>query len=260
MNIDAIAEYWDRRPCNIRHSRQPLGSREYFDEVEQRKYRVEPHIPDFAEFARWRGKRVLEIGCGIGTDAVNFARANADYVGLELSRESLAIARKRFEVFGLEGRLLQGNAENLEEALGDSPPFDLIYSFGVLHHTPDPGRALNGARKFLAPDGELRIMLYAEPSWKSALIKAGLQQPEAQNGCPIAEMFTQEKVDILLESSGWKPVHISRAHIFPYRVPEYVEMQYVAEDWFAAMPQEVFEALEKELGWHWLIRAVSAEV
>ena len=112
--IADVVAYWDRRPCNIHHSLKPVGTREYFDEVEARKYLVEPHIPAFAQFERWRGKRVLEVGCGIGTDAVNFARAGADYTSVELSQASIDIARKRFEVFGLAGRFLIGNAENLE--------------------------------------------------------------------------------------------------------------------------------------------------
>jgi 2-polyprenyl-3-methyl-5-hydroxy-6-metoxy-1,4-benzoquinol methylase len=83
--ITRVKDYWDTRPCNIRHSPQPVGTKEYFDEVEARKYRVEPHIPAFAEFERWRGKRVLEIGCGIGTDTVNFARHGADVTSVDLS-------------------------------------------------------------------------------------------------------------------------------------------------------------------------------
>src|SRR5688500_9343471 len=94
-SIGDVRSYWDARPCNLRHSTAEVGTREYFDEVERRKYFVEPHIPPFAGFELWRGKKVLEIGCGLGTDAVNFARHGAHYTGVELSAASLELARKR---------------------------------------------------------------------------------------------------------------------------------------------------------------------
>ncbi len=87
MPMGRVKEYWNQRPCNIRHSTKPLGTKEYFDEVEARKYFVEPHIPRFAQFERWRGKKVLEIGCGIGTDTINFARHGADVTAIELSEK-----------------------------------------------------------------------------------------------------------------------------------------------------------------------------
>ena len=74
--IDKVKDYWNERPCNIRHSHKEVGTRQYFDEVEARKYFVEPHIPRFAEFESWQGKKVLEIGCGIGTDTINFEGKN----------------------------------------------------------------------------------------------------------------------------------------------------------------------------------------
>lgn len=95
--IEQVREFWDGQPCNIKHSPKPIGTREYFDEVEARKYLVEPHIPGFAQFERWRGKKVLEIGCGIGTDSINFARHGADLSVVELSKKSLEICWKRFE-------------------------------------------------------------------------------------------------------------------------------------------------------------------
>src|SRR5436190_5472509 len=100
--IDQVKGYWDQRPCNIRHSTKPVGTKEYFDEVEARKYFVEPHIPGFAQFEQWRGKKVLEIGCGIGTDTINFARHGAQITAVDLSTESLKIAAQRAKVFDLE--------------------------------------------------------------------------------------------------------------------------------------------------------------
>src|SRR6185312_3613906 len=111
--IDAVREFWNGRPCNIRHSPKPLGTREYYDEVEARKYFVEYHIPPFAQFDRWKGKKVLEIGCGIGTDTISFARAGAQVTAVDLSEKALELARQRAKVFGLEDRItfIQANAE-----------------------------------------------------------------------------------------------------------------------------------------------------
>lgn len=156
-SIETVAEYWNRRPCDIRHSPSEVGSRQYFDE---------PHIPAFAEFHRGRGKPVLEIGCGIGTDAVNFACAGADNPGIELSRISLDLARRRFEVFGLTGCLIEGDAEK-PSSLVDRTPFDLVYSFGVIHHTPNPQAVISEARQAISLDGEFRLTLYAKNSWKA---------------------------------------------------------------------------------------------
>src|SRR5919109_1444884 len=115
--VERVRQYWDRRPCNIRHSAEPVGTKEYFDQVERRKYFVESHIPQFAEFSRWQGKKVLEIGCGIGTDTTSFARHGAFVTAVDLSEKSLSIAKRRAEVYGLKDRIrfYQGNAENLIE-------------------------------------------------------------------------------------------------------------------------------------------------
>lgn len=251
--IGDVLSYWDRRPCNIRHSTREVGTREYFDEVEARKYFVEPHIPAFAGFERWHDKSVLEIGCGLGTDAVNFARAGARYTGVDLSPVSLGLARTRFGVYGLTGEFFCSNGEELSKDL-PAGSFDLVYSFGVIHHTPRPRAVIESARRVIRDGGELRIMLYARQSWKALMIEEGFDQPEAQSGCPIALTYTPADVQDLLDGA-FEVVDIRQAHIFPYVIEKYVRYEYEPQPWFKAMPRELFQALERRLGWHLLITA-----
>lgn len=248
--IQDVKKFWDDRPCNIRHSQAAIGTVRYFDEVEQRKYRVEPHIPAFAEFARWKGKKVLEIGCGLGTDAVNFARAGADYTAIELSEKSLALAKQRFEGCGLSGTFFLGSAEELAATVPVAP-YDLVYSFGVIHHTPQPQRVIDQVKRYMAGHSEFRLMMYAKHSWKSIMIEAGFDRPEAQAGCPVAYTYTQDELRSML--SAFDIIDMHQDHIFPYVIEKYVRYEYELVPWFKAMPKDMFRALEKALGWHTLI-------
>lgn len=253
-DIETVQSYWNARPCNIRHSTQPIGTKEYFHEVEKRKYSVEPHIPGFAQFERWKGKKVLEVGCGIGTDTINFARAGALVTAVDLSDESLKIAQQRAKVFGLDNSVIfyQANAEELTATV-PVESYDLVYTFGVIHHTPNPPRAIGQIKQYMSSSSELRIMLYAKNSWKSIMIEAGLDQPEAQSGCPVAFTFTEHEVRDLL--AGFQILEIRQDHIFPFVIEKYVKYEYEIAPWFSAMPKHMFAALEKSLGWHMLITA-----
>lgn len=266
--VEDVQRYWDARPCNVRHSPKPVGSREYFDEVEARKYRVEPHIPAFAKFERWRGLRVLEVGCGIATDTVNFARAGAHVTAVDLSAESLGIARERARVMGVSEQIefLQANAEELSSALPDRQ-YDLVYSFGVIHHTPRPDRALAQMRGLIAPGGTLRLMVYHRRSWKVFSIVAQhggriwktdelvAMHSEAQTGCPVTFTYTRREGRALLERSGFQVRRVWVDHVFPYKVPDYVEYRYVRKPHFRVMPPQGFRALERTRGWHLLLDA-----
>jgi SAM-dependent methyltransferase len=249
--IDEVRRYWDASPCNIRHSSSELASRQYFDEVEKRKYFVEPHIPQFAEFEKWKGKKVLEIGCGIGTDGVNFARAGAGYAAIELSAASLELTEKRFAAYGLHGTFYLGNAEELLSIV-PVQPFDLVYSFGVLHHTPHPHRVIESVKAYMGPESEFRLMMYAKTSWKNIMIESGFDQPEAQSGTPIAHTYTQDELRLLLKD--YEILDMRQDHLFPYVVEKYRRYEYERQPWFHVMPTEMFRALEKALGWHTLIR------
>jgi 2-polyprenyl-3-methyl-5-hydroxy-6-metoxy-1,4-benzoquinol methylase len=267
--IEKVRAYWDKRPCNIRHSDKPVGTKEYFDEVEARKYFVEPHIPDFADFEQWRGKRVLEIGCGIGTDTTSFARAGARVTAIDLSAASLDVARQRIKVFGLEDRVTfyQANSEELSRTI-PVEPYDLIYSFGVLHHTPHPRVALMEARKFAKTGSVLKIMMYHKWSWKvfMMLAQAGFmvdkideliaKYSEAQTGCPVTYAYTRKSLSDLVERAGFAVKDMFVDHIFPYSIPAYVKYQYRKEWYFAWMPPFLFHELEKRIGWHLCVTAL----
>lgn len=268
-SITEVQLFWDARPCNIRHSAKPVGSREYFDEVEARKYLVEPHIPAFADFSRWWGKRVLEVGCGIGTDSINFARAGARLTAVDLSNKSLSIAARRAEVMGVAGSVefVQANAEELTSVLAGEP-YDLVYSFGVIHHTPRPDRALAEIRTLVAPGGTLRLMVYHRRSWKVFGIVAGQGRgrfwktdqlvaaySEAQSGCPVTFTYTRSQARELVERSGFRVRNVRVDHVFPYRIHDYVRYRYVKEPYFRWIPVPLFRAFERRFGWHLLIDA-----
>jgi 2-polyprenyl-3-methyl-5-hydroxy-6-metoxy-1,4-benzoquinol methylase len=267
--IERVKEFWDRRPCNIRHSPKPVGTREYFDEVEARKYFVEPHIPRFAQFERWRGKKVLEIGCGIGTDTINFARHGAWVTAVELSERSLEIAQKRAEVYGLSDRIrfYLGNAEELSRFV-PVEPYDLIYSFGVIHHTPHPERVITEMRHYARSGTTVKVMVYHRYSWKVLwilltygkgqfwrLAELVAQYSEAQTGCPVTYTFTKREIRDLLERHGFRVTEIWVDHIFPYRIPDYVQYRYVKVWYFRWMPQPLFRWLERHFGWHICVTA-----
>jgi 2-polyprenyl-3-methyl-5-hydroxy-6-metoxy-1,4-benzoquinol methylase len=268
-SIAEVQRYWDSRPCNIRHSPEPVGSKEYFDQVEARKYFVEPHIPAFAEFERWKGKRVLEVGCGIGTDSINFARAGADVTAVDLSGTSLRIAEQRAHVMGVSDRIriVQANAEELTSAL-DKESYDLVYSFGVIHHTPRPERALAELRALTARGGTLKLMVYHRRSWKVFWIVTARERgrfwmtdelvakhSEAQTGCPVTFSYTRRSARTLVESAGFRIRDLHVDHVFPYRVDDYVHYRYVKEPYFRWIPEPLFHAFERRAGWHLLVTA-----
>ncbi|MBV8843899.1 MAG: class I SAM-dependent methyltransferase [Bryobacterales bacterium] len=268
-SIAEVSAYWNARPCNIRHSPKPVGTREYFDEVEARKYSVESHIPRFAEFERWRGKKVLEIGCGIGTDTINFARHGAQVTAIDLTEKSLEVARQRAKVFGLEDRIcfVQANAERLSDYV-PAAPYDLVYSFGVIHHTPDPGHVIEEIKKYTHPGSSVRIMVYNTWSWKVLWILFGYgkgqfwkldrliaQHSEAQTGCPVTYSYSRRQGRRLLERHGFRVTDVKVDHIFRYSIPEYVRYEYKTVWYFRWMPRRLFRVLERLFGWHLCLTA-----
>ncbi len=265
--IRNVKDYWDQRPCNIRHSPSKIGTRQYFDEVEERKYFVEPHIPRFADFKKWRGKKVLEIGCGIGTDTINFARNGAQVTAVELSETSLDLARERAKIYGLEDKIsfYCADAEELSKYV-PTEPYDLIYAFGVIHHTPQPEKAIEQMRYYVHSESVVKLMVYHRYSWKVfwTLITHGkgafwkideliARHSEAQTGCPITYTYSRKDIQRLLE--GFKVTDTSIEHIFPYRISDYIQHRYNKVWYFRYLPQFLFRYLERHFGWHMCVTA-----
>ena len=253
FNMNQVKTYWNNQPCNINHSKKKYLSKEYFNEVEEKKYYVEHYIPIFADFPKYKNKHVLEVGCGIGTDAVNFARNSCNYTGIELSDKSLEITKERFKVFNLNGTFYNTNFEDDISFLGDQK-YDLIYSFGVIHHSKYPNKIIENCYKLLKPGGELKIMLYSKNSIKNFLILNNGAQFEAQKNCPHADTYNIDEINELLVK--FKNIQIKQGHIFPYKIPEYKKNIYIKEDWIITMPDGLFEYLETQLGWHYYIKAI----
>src|SRR5439155_8074052 len=132
-------------------------SREAYLAQARKRYALEPYIERFADFGSAKGKRVLEVGVGLGADHQRFAVAGAELSGIDLTPRAIEHTRRRFQAFGLNSNLSVGDAENL--GFGDGT-FDIVYSWGVLHHSPDTPKAVSEVWRVLRPGGIAKIMIY----------------------------------------------------------------------------------------------------
>jgi SAM-dependent methyltransferase len=157
-----VRAYWEDEPCGTGHASAQEGTPEFFAQISAERDALEPFIADYADFASTRGQKVLEIGVGAGSDFIRFVRAGADATGVDLTAHAIALVRRRLELEGITADLRQADAERLPFP---DASFDVVYSWGVLHHTPDSDRAIAEAQRVLKPGGRLCVMLYARHSW-----------------------------------------------------------------------------------------------
>jgi len=213
LDTERVKSYWERRPCGMVDDLE-LGSEAYFRRIEEHRYTTERMIRDVAELERWSGMSSLEVGVGQGTDLVQFARAGAQAAGVDLTEAGIALARQRLAQERLDGDLRVADAVELPFA--DSS-FDLVYSWGVLHHMPDPGLALEEIHRVLKPGGEIRLMLYSRHSWVALMLwlrhgafrgKSAREVIASHMESPGTKAYTtQEIVDML---GDWQTVQITR--------------------------------------------------
>jgi ubiquinone/menaquinone biosynthesis C-methylase UbiE len=157
MSTFTSESFWSANQPGFRFTQHQPGTPEFFADVERHRYSLEPHIPKIVQFDRWRDRDVLEVGCGIATDGLNFARAGARYTGVDQSPQALALARHRFELEQVGGDFSEAQAFQLPFA--DSS-FDLVFSHGVIHHTPHAADAVREFHRVLRPGGTALVMVY----------------------------------------------------------------------------------------------------
>lgn len=198
---ERVRAFWQRNPCGTKFADAETGTREFFERVEEHRYRTEWHIPEAAGFERARGLRVLEVGCGLGTDGARFARAGAVYTGVDLTDAAVSLARRRFELEGLPGEFRVSDAERLDFP---DESFDVVYSHGVLHHTPDTAGAVREVRRVLKKGGRAVVMLYHRDSYNYRvnillLRRFGARLLRTEAGLRLANRLTGEPLDSLRE-------------------------------------------------------------
>ena len=256
MNIKKkIENYWNKQPCNIKYSKNKFGTKQFFNDISKKKFFVEKHIKNFAEFSKFKNKNVLEIGCGIGTTAFEFVKNKANYVGLDISKKSLEIAELRFKVFNIKGdyKFIYGDSEKISKIkLLSKKKFDLIYSFGVLHHSPNLKKSFNEIYKIAKKNTLIKIMLYNKFSYKSFMINLTKYRYEAQNNCPVVLLVNEDDIKKIVKNK-FKIISITKDFIFPYKIKPYKKNRYELIEHFESMPKNIFNSIKKNIGEHLLI-------
>src|SRR5216683_1841543 len=201
-------EQWSEDPCGAVYGReQEFGTREFFDAVERHRYtEYAPWMPAVMGFDDFAGARLLEVGCGMGTDLLQFARRGAKVTGVDLTPRSIEISRRHLAVYGERGDFAITDGENLPFA---AESFDVVYSNGVLHHTPDTAGAVREVHRVLRPGGQTRVMLYHRKSlayWDQVVLRHGVLRGEFLRGNSPSDIMS--KYVEFNEGGGRPPVKV----------------------------------------------------
>jgi SAM-dependent methyltransferase len=243
---DQVREYWNHRIHDLEITRHPVGSRGFFDDLDQYHFEKLHHLLRLVDFNGWRGRSVLEVGCGAGVDLARFAKGGAEVTGVDLTESAIALARENFAQQQLQGRFEVADGERLPFA---DHQFDLVFAHGVVQYTANPKRLVEECHRVLKPGGEAIFQVYNRVSWLNALskvMKVGLEHDDA----PVLLKFSIGEFRALL--SPFEDVRI---------VPErYPVKSRLHGGWKGAIYNGVFVGgfntlprfLVRRFGWHLL--------
>ncbi|HYJ88452.1 MAG TPA: methyltransferase domain-containing protein [Pyrinomonadaceae bacterium] len=256
-------DQWSHDPCGAEFGKDlEFGSREFFDSVEKQRYRdYAPWMPRVMGFDQFAGKRLLEVGCGMGTDLLQFARGGAICTGADLTPRSIEISRRHFEVYGFPGTFLITDGERLPFP---DESFDVVYSNGVLHHTPDTAGAIHEIHRVLRPGGIAKVMLYYRHSlnyWGEMILHRGLLRGELLRGRSPEEIMSRWVE--YSEKEGRPLVKVysrteARKLFRDFKSVDFEVDQLTRAEFYrlsAVIPDQLFQFLRKHFGWNLIITA-----
>src|SRR6266508_5101905 len=166
--ISRIAAYWDEHIHDLAVTSFPAGTREFFQQLDEYRYDKLNYLSRLVDFDGYKGKNLLEIGCGAGIDLVRFARGGAKVTGIDLSNTAIDLACKNIERSGHNADLRVMNGEYMQ--FGDNM-FDVVYAHGVLQYTADTEKMIAEIHRVLRPGGEAILMVYNKYSWLNLMRK-----------------------------------------------------------------------------------------
>jgi ubiquinone/menaquinone biosynthesis C-methylase UbiE len=256
-------QQWSEDPCGSHYAREhELGTRAFFDEVERQRYaEYAPWMRSVMGFDQFAGARLLEIGCGMGTDLLQFARGRARCTGIDLTPRSVEITRHRFALYGLPGDFVLSDAEHLPF---NDESFDVVYSNGVLHHTPDTAGAVREVHRVLRAGGTARVMLYHKHSlnyWGEMILHRGLLRGELLRGRSPEEIMSRY---VEYSEHGGRPLvkaysrHEAHALFAPFSEVEVEVEQLIRRELLFfrhLVPESLFRRLRRTVGWNVIITA-----
>ena len=256
-------DQWTHDPAGAVYGRaHEFGTREFFDEVERHRYEeYASWMREVMGFDHFAGKRLLEVGCGMGTDLLQFARGGANVTGVDLTPRSVETSRHHLELYGQSGDFALSDAENLPFT---DQSFDVVYSNGVLHHTPDTARAIGEVHRVLRPGGLARVMLYHRHSWNywfEILLHRGLLRGHLLRG-ETAEDIMSRYVEVN-EGEGRPLVKVySRAQarqLFSMFTEVTIEVRQLTNGDFyflgSLIPRSLLNVAGGKVGWNVIISA-----
>ena len=244
--IDDVVAYWNRHIHDLEITRHPVGSRGFFDDLDQYHFEKLHHLLRLVDFDAYRGRRVLEVGCGAGIDLARFSKGGAEVTGVDVAPAAVELARANFSQQALRGEFQVASGEQLPFP---DDTFDLVFAHGVVQYTADPQRLVDECRRVLKPGGEAVFQVYNRVSWLNALsklMKVGLEHEDA----PVLLKFSAGEFRRLL-------CGFSAVSIVPERFPVKSRLH---GGWKGALYNGVFvgtfnalpRALVGRFGWHLL--------